>query len=120
MKTKNLAIGRLGELMAGEYLQSKGYKIIACNYRTKYAEIDLIARDKKTLVFVEVRTKVGERFGAPEETLKHKKLAKLLRNAEAYIAYEGYKGSYRIDAICVVFDQDDKIERLNHYQNIIF
>lgn len=120
MKMKNLVIGRLGEMIARKYLQNKGYKIISQNYRTRYAEIDLIACDKKTLVFVEVRTKVREQFGMPEESLNRKKLDKLIRNAEAYVAQQRYEGLYRIDAICIVFDQDKKIERLNHYQDITF
>ena len=120
MKTKNLVIGRLGEIIAREYLYNKGYKIIAQNYRNRYAEIDLIARDKKVLVFVEVRTKTSELFGIPEETLNRKKLERLVRNTEAYVAYQGYKGLYRIDAICIVFDQDSKIERLNHYKDVTF
>jgi len=120
MKTKNLAIGRKGELAAKKYLQNKGYKIIVQNYRNRYAEIDLVVRHKKILVFVEVRTKTGERFGIPEESLKRRKIQRLVRNAEAYITYCRHDGPYRIDAICIVFDACRKIERLTHYQNITF
>ena len=68
-KTKNLKTGCLGEAIAKKYLQNKGYYIVEENHRTKYAEIDLIARDKGILVFVEVRTRRDERFGSPEDCI---------------------------------------------------
>ena len=80
LKQFNTQTGRLGEDLARKYLQKKGYKILEQNYRTRYAEIDLVAREKDVLVFVEVRTKVGEQFGTPEETLNFKKLQKVKRN----------------------------------------
>ena len=115
----NLATGKLGEEIAGKYLEGKGYKIVERNYKTKYAEIDLVAKRKNELVFVEVRTKVGENFGSPEETIDRKKLRKLWGNATAYVARVGWKGIYRIDAVCVILKEDYSLARLNHYENII-
>ena len=112
-------IGRKGEEIAKEYLEKKGYKIIERNYKTKYAEIDLVARRKNELVFVEVRTKTGEDLGSPEETINKKKLKKLLGNAVAYVARTKWKNSYRIDAICIVLKKDSSVEHLNHYENIV-
>ena len=109
----------MGERFAREYLEEKGYKIIEQNYKTKYAEIDLVARKGKELVFVEVRTKKGEDFGTPEETINNKKLRKLWGNAKAYTAWEKWHGPYRIDAICIVLRYDNTMERINHYENII-
>jgi len=113
-----LDTGRRGEEIAKEYLEKKGYKIIEQNYKTKYAEIDLIARQKEDLVFVEVRTKTGEDSGSPEETINKKKLKKLLGNAIAYVARTKWKNAYRIDGICIVLKKDHSLERLNHYENI--
>lgn len=140
-KIKALATGRKGEAIAKKYLEEKGYKIIEQNYKTKYSEIDLVARQKNELVFVEVRTKIGENFGSPEETIDRKKLRKLWNNATAYAARTKWKGSCRIDAVCIVlkdysiahsdisgilpamasgkFNIPAAIERLNHYENII-
>lgn len=118
MKLKNLAIGYLGEAIAKRYLQKRGYRVVKQNYKTKYAEIDLIARDKKTLVFVEVRTKAGERFGSPEDSLNAKKINKLIKNAAAYMAQEVYLKNYRIDAVCIVLNEKEKIKRITHYRNI--
>ncbi len=118
MKTNNLKTGCLGEEIAKRYLENQGYRIIQENYRTKYAEIDLIAWHKKCLVFIEVRTKKEERFGTPEESLTVKKINKLLRNAMVYTAQRNYQGSYRIDAVCIVLDGGQKLKRLKHYSNI--
>ena len=112
-------VGKIGEEMAREFLENKGYKIIEQNYKTKYAEIDLVASKKNVLVFVEVRTKIGENFGAPEDTINKNKLRKILQNAKAYSAIKKWDGPCRIDAICIVLKPDRTIERLNHYENIV-
>lgn len=118
MKTHNLQTGALGEQFAKEYLEKNGYKVVDQNYKTKYAEIDLIAEKGKELIFVEVRTKTGEQFGTPEETIDYKKRAKLMRNARSYVARKKFKGLYQIDAICIIIDSAQRIQRLSHYQSI--
>ena len=118
MKKFNLQTGSLGENIAKEYLEDKGYKIIKRNYKTKYAEIDIIAKNKDILVFVEVRTKKGEQFGTPEDTLNKIKLVKVKRNAIAYSAAKRWQGLCRIDAICIVLNQDNVVKRMKHYENI--
>jgi len=115
----HLATGKIGENIARHYLEKKGYKIIEQNYKTKYAEIDLVARKGKELVFVEVRTKKGEDFGTPEETINNKKMRKLWGNARAYTVWKKWQGPYRVDAVCVVLRYDNTMERINHYENII-
>lgn len=117
MKEHNLNIGRLGESIAKEYLENKGYIIVDQNYKNKYAEIDLIVRDKDTMVFVEVKTRTGEQFGIPEDALNREKIQRLIRNSQAYTARMGYN-NYRIDAICIVLDEDKKLKRIDHYENI--
>ena len=114
----HLQIGQLGESIAREYLQKKGYKIIEQNYRTKYAEIDLVVVKENILVFMEVRTRTGEMFGTPEESINRKKRKKLMRNAVAYIARRRNRQVYRIDAVCVVLNKDFSVNRINHYENI--
>ena len=119
MNQSNLETGKIGEEIAKDYLKRKGYKIIEQNYKTKYAEIDLVTKKGKELVFVEVRTKKGEDFGTPEETLDKRKLRKLWSNAKAYTAWKKWQGPYRVDAVCVVLRYDNMIERINHYENIV-
>ncbi len=118
-------IGKIGENFAKEFLKKQGYRIIEQNYKTKYAEIDLIAEKsagffgKKELVFIEVRTKIGENFGSPEDTLNKSKLRKVMQNALAYSAFKKWQGTSRIDAICIVLKADCTISRLTHHENII-
>src|SRR3989344_3106207 len=112
MKEFNLQTGRIGEEIAKEYLEKEGYVILEQNYKTKYAEIDLLVKKDKEIILVEVRTKKGGLFGTPEESLTKKKLRKLWFNAQAVKAA-------RIDAVCVVLKPDNTVDRLNHYSNII-
>ena len=114
-----MSVWKIGESMARKYLEDKGYQILQQNYRTRYAEIDLIAKKKNILVFIEVRTKKGKLFGSPEETLNQRKLRKLWLNASAYVKIKRWPGPYRIDAVCVVLGKDNKIVRMEHYKNII-
>lgn len=121
----NLKIGRLGEQIAGCYLKNKGYQIIKQNYKTKYAEIDLITRQKKfarqpILVFIEVRTKIGEKFGSPEETFTKRKMKKIKKNCQIYAQLKNWKKRCRIDAICIVLFPNKTLRRVTHYENIIF
>lgn len=109
----------MGEEIARGYLEKNGYKIIEQNYKTKYAEIDLVARKGNEMVFVEVRTKKGKNFGAPEETINKRKLRKLWGNAKAYTVWKKWRGFYRVDAVCVVLKPNGEVDRLNHYENII-
>lgn len=115
------ATGKLGEEKAREYLEKQGYKIIDKNWKTKRAEIDLVAQKKNVLVIVEVRSTVGEQYGTPEETLDPQKQWKLRSNAKTYVAHRKYSGLYRIDAVCVVFrgDGSEVPIRLTHYENIV-
>lgn len=118
MKKFNLQTGNLGEDVAKRYLEQKGYKIIDQNYKTKYAEIDIIVKKDNVLVFVEVRTKTGEQFGTPEDTLTKTKLTRVRKNAIAYSAKTRWKGPARIDAICIVLNQDNSVKRIEHYENV--
>jgi putative endonuclease len=110
--------GLIGEIIAGKFLQKKGYTIVEQNFRTKYSEIDLVVKKKDVLVFVEVRTKTNEHFGSPEETINKNKINRLIRSAEAYVAYNKYSENFRIDAVCIVLNPDANPERITHYESI--
>lgn len=112
-------VGKIGEDLAKKFLEEKGYKILEQNYKTKFAEIDLIAQSKNNLVFVEVRTKIGENFGTPEDTINRQKLWKVLQNSKSYLAFKKWQGPARIDAVCIVLNQDFSVARLTHHENIV-
>ena len=77
--------GKSAEEFAGHYLQRQGLSLVSQNYRCKYGEIDLIMRDKKTTVFVEVRYRKSEHFGSGAETVNYHKQRKLLATASHYL-----------------------------------
>ncbi len=112
-------VGKIGEDLAKKFLEGKGYKILEQNYRTRFAEIDLVAEKSGKLVFVEVRTKIGENFGTPEDTINKAKLRKVLWNAKNYIGFKNWQGSCRVDAVCIVLNQNFSVARLTHYENIV-
>ncbi len=118
MKEHNLEIGHLGEDIARRYLEKKGYFIVDQNYKNKYAEIDLIVKDKDSLVFVEVKTRINEHFGIPEDAINRNKLRRLIRNAQVYMMRKNYDLDFRIDAVCIVLDENKQPLRIDHYKNI--
>src|SRR5918996_3667307 len=81
------AWGRRGEDLAHRYLQDQGYTIVARNLQLRGAnvEIDMIARDDETIVFVEVKTRASDEFGTPDQAVDQEKRAHLVRAASAYL-----------------------------------
>jgi putative endonuclease len=94
--------GRLGERIAAMRLILSGYRIVEKNYRTRYGEIDIVARDGVTLVFVEVKTKKSAEYGPPEEAVDERKRKKLTRMASLYLTeHGGDDGACRFDVVTV-------------------
>ncbi len=85
MSKKRFYLGKNGEALAEEFLKNTGYSILARNYRTKLGEIDIIAREKETICFVEVKTRTGERFGLPEEALTYHKQQRISRASLVFL-----------------------------------
>ena len=120
-KIKNYKKGREGEEIAREFLIKKGFNLIQSNYTNVLGEIDLIMVDKDILIFVEVKLKVGDRFGHPEEMINKNKLSRIKRIAEGFLVMEAEAKKYekyRIDAVCIVTDENKKVERITHYENV--
>lgn len=78
-------LGSKGEDIAAKFLKDKGYKIVSKNFKTSVGEIDIIAEDKGTLVFVEVKTRNNNSYGYPFEAVNHRKKEKLKKVALCYI-----------------------------------
>src|SRR3989304_8653337 len=94
--------GLLGEEIARKLLVKKGYKIFTQNFRSRFGEIDIVARDGDVLVFVEVKTRWSKKFGAPEEAVTPWKLAKIKRTAEYYcLLYPDMPKKLRIDVVAI-------------------
>lgn len=116
---KHIAVGKRGEEIAREFLESRGYRVLARNDKNRFGEIDLVVGKNGILVIVEVRTKSNERAGTPEETINYKKRSVLRKNALSYIARIRWKGPCRIDAVCVVLGKEGAALRVTHYENIV-
>lgn len=101
-KRAHLALGALGEDLAVNALKEKGYRIVARNHKIYGHEIDVIANDGKTLVFVEVKTRSNRDYGRPLEAIGPSRVKRLRKAAELYLAKEKIKGvSVRFDAVSV-------------------
>lgn len=109
MKTTK-QIGDFGEDRATEYLEGLGYEIFERNFRTRFGEIDIIAREKETLCFVEVKAKSSDRFGTPAEMITPKKLDKIVRTAKHYVQKNNLSVPWRVDAV-LIEDSDIKLIR---------
>ena len=91
--------GARAEALAVEYLARRGLTIVARNYRTRRGEIDVVARDRGTLVFVEVRLRSGAAFGGAAASITPAKSARLVAAAEAYLATLDRIPPCRFDAV---------------------
>lgn len=92
--------GELGEDIAAKYLQKHKYKIVQRNYRSVTGEIDIIALDKNTLVFVEVKARASGFFGSPAESVTIKKQSKIAKTAQDFIhRHKIYSLETRFDVI---------------------
>jgi putative endonuclease len=91
--------GARAETLAAEYLTRQGLAIVARNFRTRFGEIDLIARDGGVLVFVEVRMRRSRQHGGAAESITARKRARLVAAANGYLAMLGREPPCRFDAI---------------------
>ena len=111
-KKDNIIVGKSGEERALKYLKKNRYKILETNYKNTIGEIDIICRKRKTLVFVEVKTRVGDFFGRPSEAVNVSKQNKIRSVAMGYL-----KHKKKIDSL-VRFDVIEVLESdINHIEN---
>lgn len=85
MVASHLEIGRAGEEAGIAYLKKSGYRILKTNFKTPFGELDCIAKDKKTLVFIEIKTRQSSEFGLPEESVHRRKQKKIIQSAQYYL-----------------------------------
>lgn len=116
MKNGNKILGTFAENEACEALKRKGFKILKRNFHNRFGEIDIIAKDGDTTVFVEVKAKTGIFLGTPEEMINSQKLSKIRKLASVYL--NGLSVLCRIDVIAIVFSPENEIQRLTHYKNV--
>ena len=111
-------LGEWGESEAQRYLETLGYSFIGRNFRVPEGEIDLVMQDGDIVVFIEVKTRISDNYGAPEESVTKAKRLRLRRAAWAFLnEQEMLDASWRIDVIAIEAAPDRTIHRLDHYQN---
>ena len=112
------ALGRRGEAIAERHLADRGFAIVDRNWRCAQGEIDLVARQGRELVFVEVKTRSSVAFGHPLEAVTPAKLARLRRLAAAWCeAHPGEHQAIRIDAIGVIASRSGEID-VEHLERV--
>lgn len=94
-------LGRSGELLAAEYLESKGYTVLDRNWRCGHKELDLVARSGDTLVVVEVKTRSDACFGNPEDAVDERKIIRTVMAADAYIRRRRLDLDVRFDIVAI-------------------
>lgn len=113
-------LGRWGEAQAAEYLVEKGYEILSQNFRTRYGEIDIVARIENQLVFVEVKTRSSTSLGAPEISVTVQKQQHLIASAQAYLqAKPDCQDDWRIDVIAIRRGGRDEGLEIVHFENAL-
>ena len=111
MRDKNLKpydLGKAGEEVALKYLKRKKFKIIKKGFRLYKGEIDVIAYDRKTLVFVEVKTRRSSSFGLPEESVTTAKQRQIKKIAQGFMAFNNLENvECRFDVISLILKKND-------------
>lgn len=112
-------LGKLGEEKAAEYLEKYGYSIVARNARTRYGEIDIVARKGSFTVFVEVKTRRNRTYGYPEESVTVTKQEHMIHSAQAYLmAHPELGGDWQIDVMAIEVQDGDSFNVV-HFPNAI-
>lgn len=117
MTEQRLALGQWGEEQAVDFLRKQGFKILTRNYRTPVGEIDIVARNRKELLFVEVKTRRGTNFGLPQEAVGSRKQQQIIRTAQWYLQREkAGKLQPRFDVVAILCQSDNSV-KIQHLPN---
>ena len=120
MKGARKRLGDAGEEIATRELVRRGYVVRERNWRCPEGELDIIAEQGESLVFVEVRTRRGDRFGTPEESITLAKRAHLIAAAQTYLqAHSLPDRDWRIDVVAVEMSDRGRLQRVDVIENAI-
>ncbi|MDP8299835.1 MAG: YraN family protein [Candidatus Tantalella remota] len=113
-------IGKLGEAMAEKFLSSRGYITRDTNFTTPFGEIDLVADHEGSVVFVEIKTRISERFGPPLSAITRVKREHIIKNCQFYIKKNSLEGMpLRVDVIGINLSEKGKFQILKHVKNAL-
>lgn len=107
-------LGKKGEAAVKNFLKQKGYQILKTNFRTRYGEIDIIAAEENTLVFIEVKTRASLNCGIPEESVNFRKQQRIRGLAMEYLLQPGRKRyrDLRFDVASVLTDKEGRVREI--------
>jgi len=112
-------LGEKGEEIAKKYLIKNGYQIVERNYQTKFGEIDIIAKRKDTIYFVEVKTRTNRNYGRPIDAMTPYKIKHLIRSVQVYIAKKQLEGT-EVSLDVIEVEKVHKQWEINHIENAIW
>lgn len=114
----NKLFGDRGEREAVKHLKRLGFRIVARQYSTPWGEIDIVAIEGQTIVFVEVKTRKSIIAGHPFEAVNHEKQSKLTRMALAYLKrYKLLEHSARFDVVSIIWPDESRTAEITHFRN---
>lgn len=120
MGWENKKIGQIGEDIAVTFLEQKGYNVLGVNVRTPLGEIDIVAREQNTTVFIEVKTRATSSLGPPYLSVTRAKQIHLIRNALCYLKRYGQVNSdWRIDVVSVKLNDRYELESIELIENAV-
>ncbi len=120
MPSERARRGSQGEELARRALLDKGYTVLECNYRCRWGEVDIVAQTGAQLVFVEVRTRTGNAYGTPEESVTAAKAQRLIDTAQTYLQERDCESaSWRIDLVAVRMRPNGQALRIDHLENAV-
>lgn len=121
MAKHNRIVGAWGEKIANAHLLGLGYEIIAVNYRTPFGEVDIIARDVSTLVFVEVKTRTSNSLGNPEGSINPRKQQHMLNSAQYYLAnLDSPCDEWRVDVVAITGKPGNPKFEIQVFKNALY
>ncbi|HEY4495768.1 MAG TPA: YraN family protein [Candidatus Paceibacterota bacterium] len=114
-------IGKIGEDIAVTFLMKQGYEIIDRNFTQKCGELDIVTKNKGKIHFVEVKTVSCESFYRPEENVSPRKLKRMARAIQIYMAQKrvSYETDWQIDVVTVILNSKNKTAKVDVLENII-
>jgi putative endonuclease len=120
VKTKKKSFGKWGEIQAKQYLEKKGFNILATNYYTRYGEIDIVAKEGEEIVFIEVKTRSSHNYGFPEEAVTEKKQEHMIQAAAMYFQTQAIENvPWRLDVISITCREGNRSKfDLLHFENV--
>jgi putative endonuclease len=120
MSKTNQKLGKMGEDIAAEFFEARGFIVLERNYRTSTGEIDLIVRKDDLIVFVEVKTRTSTRYGLPEEAITSTKQEHMVTSAEEYILSHPENSEFwRLDVLSILINQHNGNPQIEWFENAI-